>query len=119
MAGCKDYDEVYSTKTLTNGSIEQMSVYGGTKRYIDVDKFAEAICNFPAIDEHSANTVIFLLRSQPQIDVEEVKYGYWIEYSGDPDIITCSECDWGEPPVSKKYKRCPMCGAIMDGGKKE
>ena len=33
MAGCTDYDEVYSTKILTNGGIEQMSVYGGTKRY--------------------------------------------------------------------------------------
>ena len=53
----------------------------------------------------------------PAADVEEVRYGEWIEYSEDPNIITCSECDWGEPPVSKKYKRCPYCGAHMDGGK--
>ena len=46
--------------------------------YIDVDKFAEEICKFPAIDEHSANAVISLLRSQPTADVAEV--------------VSCSEC---------------------------
>jgi hypothetical protein len=67
------------------------------------------------------NTALFkardmfqLVRKTPAADVEPVRHGYWIEYSGDPNIITCSECDWGEPPVSKTYKRCPMCGAKMD-----
>lgn len=41
-------------------------------RYIDVDKFAEAICNFSAIDENTANAMIVLLRRQPAADVEEV-----------------------------------------------
>lgn len=40
--------------------------------YVDVDKFADAICNFSAIDEHSANAVILLLRRQPTADVVEV-----------------------------------------------
>lgn len=53
----------------------------------------------------------------PAADVAPVRHGEWIEYSGDPNIITCSECDWGEPPISKKYKRCPNCGARMDRGK--
>ena len=29
--------------------------------YIDVDKFAEKICNFQAIDEDAANAMIWLL----------------------------------------------------------
>ena len=40
--------------------------------YIDVDKFADAICIFPAIDEQSACAVISLLRRQSTADVAEV-----------------------------------------------
>ena len=42
-------------------------------RYIDVDKFAEKICNFQAIDEDCANKMIWLLRTFPTADVVEVK----------------------------------------------
>ena len=42
------------------------------KVYIDADKFAEEICNFPAIDEDSANAVISLLHRQPTADFVEV-----------------------------------------------
>jgi hypothetical protein len=37
--------------------------------YIDVDKFAEKICNFQAIDEDAANKMIWLLRTFPAADV--------------------------------------------------
>ena len=37
--------------------------------YIDVDKFAEKICNFQAIDEDTANKMIWLLRTFPTADV--------------------------------------------------
>ena len=50
-------------------------------------------------------------------DVAPVVHGKWIEYSGDPNIITCSECDWGTSPEEKGFKFCPNCGARMDGGK--
>ena len=52
------------------------------------------------------------------VDVAPVVHGEWIEYSGDPNIITCSECDWGTSPEEKGFKFCPNCGAIMDGGNK-
>ena len=41
-------------------------------RYIDADKFAEDVCVFNAIDEHSANAVISLLHRQPTADIVEV-----------------------------------------------
>ncbi len=41
--------------------------------YIDVDKFAEKICNFQAIDEDCANKMIWLLRTFPAENVEEKK----------------------------------------------
>ena len=48
--------------------------------YIDVEKFAEKICEFSGIDEKSANAVIYLLRKQPTADVAEV--------------VICKECKW-------------------------
>lgn len=94
--------------------------------YIDVDKFAEKICNFQAIDEDSANAVIYLLRSQPTADVEEVKHGIWLEkaekipnpwdeggYSIEIDYV-CSEC--GFINALGKTNGCPYCLAKMDGG---
>lgn len=39
-------------------------------RHIDADKFAEDICKLSAIDEHSANAVIFLLHEQPTVDIK-------------------------------------------------
>lgn len=44
--------------------------------YIDVDKFAEKICNFQAIDEDAANAMIWLLRTFPTADVVEVRAEY-------------------------------------------
>ena len=49
----------------------------------------------------------------PAADVAPVVHGEWIEYSGDPNIITCSECDWGTSPEEKGFNYCPNCGAYM------
>ena len=84
--------------------------------YIDVDKFAEKICNFQAIDEDSANAVIYLLRSQPTADVEEVKHGEWkpVPMFDEPDYdyisFECSCC--GNLEVCEE-NYCSECGADM------
>ena len=64
--------------------------------YIDVDKFAEKICNFQAIDEDSANAVIYLLRSQPTADVVPINEVYRLiaghsNYNGD-SILSALKC---------------------------
>lgn len=108
-------------------------------RYIDVEKFADEICNFPAIDEHSANAVILLLRRQPTADVAEVKHGHWIyqhrhrggfelkegyDRLGNPHMVTidnryetddpyCSIC--GKLNDGNSLNYCSNCGAKMDG----
>lgn len=48
--------------------------------------------------------------------VGERKRGHWIEHPEHP-IGDCSVCGERVPiySVSKKYKICPYCGAIMDG----
>ena len=42
------------------------------KKYVEVDAFAEAICNFQHIDEDAANNMIWLLRTFPTADVVAV-----------------------------------------------
>ena len=41
------------------------------KRFVEVDTFAEKICNFQHIDEDAANKMIWLLRTFPTADVVE------------------------------------------------
>ena len=89
--------------------------------YIDVDKFAEKICNFQAIDEDCATKMIWLLRTFPAADVVEVKHGVWskgTEPSGSV-YAHCSACNRKMNSYCYGYAHCPLCGAKMDGGKAE
>lgn len=91
-------------------------------KYIDVDKFAEAICNFRQIDEDAANAMIWLLRTFPTADVVEVVHAHWIEhphfnfeggYSG--ANYECSNCHYDDLYDLDDANYCPKCGAKMDG----
>ena len=90
-------------------------------RYIDADKFAEAICNFPAIDEHSANAVISLLHRHPTADVVEVKHALWELVNEDENVWMCTGKQGcgnefviieGDPFINEMFS-CPRCGARM------
>lgn len=59
-------------------------------------------------------TLQSVIDDMPTEDVIEVKHGKWIEYQI-PNIICCSECDWGTGVDEKSFKYCPNCGAKMDG----
>ena len=95
----------------------------GKSRYIDVDKFAEARCNFQQIDEDAANAMIWLLRTFPTADVVEVRHAYWKETNHITEskrgreihskLYNCSYCD--APNGRKKSSYCHWCGAKMDG----
>ncbi len=54
-----------------------------------------------------------IVKMQTAADVVEVKHGEWIEYQT-PNIICCSECDWGTGVDEKIFNYCPNCGAKMD-----
>ena len=50
-------------------------------------------------------------------DVDKVVHGRWEQYLI-PNILCCSNCDWGIDPLCKSTY-CPKCGAkmnIKDGG---
>lgn len=63
--------------------------------------------------ENAERYFLNLLAEQPVADVVEVKHGYWVEYQI-PNLVCCSECDWGTGVEEKFFKYCPNCGAKMD-----
>lgn len=69
--------------------------------YIDVDKFAEKICNFQAIDENAANAMIWLLRTFPTADVVEV--------------VRCKDCKHGQRNNYGQLKGHYICEYHQDG----
>lgn len=88
-------------------------------KYVDAEKIEKTLWDslrgYRHVKEKCAvKNCILEIEEAPTADVVEVKHGYWIEYSGDPNIITCSECDWGTGVDEKFFKYCPNCGAIMD-----
>lgn len=127
MATYNDYDEVYGVKTLTNGGVEQMSVYGGTKRYIDANSLKEDIAGARIIQKPKyldAEETFGIIDMQPTAEVEEVNHGYWIEgskykmnYSQVYRYYTCSNCRFTWElfeGAQKEFKRCPYCEFKMD-----
>lgn len=87
-----------------------------SKTYIELEKLAEDICNYPALDEHTANAMIWLIHRQPAAEVEVVKHGVWTRGSeGLSSYAHCSACNRKLNSYVYGYARCPICGAHMDG----
>lgn len=97
-------------------------------RYIDVERYS-----FPTLHQKEANdymkgwnTCLKSVLQQPTSDVEEVKHGYWkfinqaTNYLEAPygDTCHCSVCGFQIDVSETHFKRCPECGAKMDGERK-
>lgn len=54
----------------------------------------------------------------PTVDAKEVVHGRWIDRPSVKGQVYCSECATIERSTDSNYKsrRCPSCGAKMDGG---
>lgn len=69
------------------------------KKYVDVDKFAERICNFHQIDEDAANKMIWLLRTFPTAKVTEV--------------VRCKDCEHCHTSIDPKTQiSIRVCGYV-------
>lgn len=63
-------------------------------------------------DRRTWAKAICLLHDMQTADVAPVRHGKWEEYLI-PNILCCSNCDWGIDPLCKS-PYCPNCGAKMD-----
>ena len=106
-------------------------------RYIDADKLIETLKEIQ--QSHSPNLTkttnaaidlglslaMRMVRKEPTADVEEVKHGEWIinDYTGH---YICSICESYQPYETRGEYRdywdcdyCPICGARMDGERRD
>jgi len=94
-------------------------------KYIDADVVVRELCegcDFNGECFESCNKVKRILKI-PAADVEEVRHGEWkLNMDG---YISCSECECEPYRESRTidfdhlWKRCPNCGAKMDGKENE
>lgn len=94
-------------------------------RYIDADAILKDMCkwctNFgmdaPVCEEKECAYTL-LVKSEPTVDVMEVKHGHWIEINSDMGIYRCSQCRETVGCQTGSYF-CPNCGAKMDEEEKK
>ena len=80
-------------------------------------KIAEkyGLANGSALGRHTglADCIASEIADIPAADVDPVVHGRWIHYP-DCGVTKCSHCGWSIEECWES-KRCPECGAKMDG----
>lgn len=81
-------------------------------RYIDAEKikYTEYINGDVTVSKD-------LVEKIPTADVQEVRYGEWIE--SNYGICHCSECGFEYKSQAEVTQYCPVCGANMGGGESD
>lgn len=68
--------------------------------------------------EGKKDAIIEVAALAPIIEAEPVKHGRWMWDEANQGYY-CPHCPttfWKSPDVPDAFKRCPICGAKMDGG---
>ncbi len=70
------------------------------------------------ISYYEAIKTVDEMLSQPTIEAEPVVHGRWVKRPNTKGQVYCSECGTLEEITDNNFKskRCPNCGAKMDGG---
>jgi hypothetical protein len=92
------------------------------KRIIDaapvISKLAERALQAKGMECSLLGWVIDLLHIAPAVEL--VKRGRWEPREDVPGFVRCSVCHdcniYDEWPDGKKWRYCPQCGALLDGG---
>lgn len=86
--------------------------------YIDADQMLEDFKELHGRENdllncYNADWIESFIEGRPTVDVQEVRYGEWIE--SDYGICHCSECGFEYKSQAEVTQYCPGCGARMDG----
>lgn len=87
--------------------------------YIDREALVQRLNAYPVFPIFGEDgyflraTVIDVISKQPTADVVEVRNGKWKKVSEKYPRYVCTNCN--HLYNNKEYKRCPFCGAKMDG----
>ena len=91
-------------------------------------KYIEEICGRPIWTHQLAVKAVwdeikekskpdFIALCKETTETEPIRHGRWIKVSDKAPKYCCTECD--HLYNNKEYKRCPFCGAKMDGKENE
>ncbi len=94
-------------------------------RYIDADKFYNNYSDKWGLeyeDTGEIDRVAFAISHAPTADVVEVKHGEWKRIECGTICTNCNrvydnDFEFSYKQIKQYFKRCPDCGAKMDGGK--
>ena len=95
------------------------------KRLIDADglisRFCELANRLTADNWFHLDAITDEITDAPTVDAVEVVHGRWIDRPSMKGQVYCSECATIEKSTDSNYKsrRCPNCGAKMDGGNED
>lgn len=94
-------------------------------RLIDADRmkaYIDAQKGRPFIGCTIGEALKIMTDEQPTVEAETVQHGKWIRIYSRPGVFkylgwTCDKCGQrtGNEYAPQYYKRCPYCGAKMDG----
>lgn len=79
--------------------------------YIEREALIKELSN--SVEPFNTGSVFRTIRKQPAVNVAPVVHGRWICYP-DCGVTRCSHCGWSIEECWES-KRCPECGAKMDG----
>ena len=82
--------------------------------YIKRETAVRAVMAAKWVDGSDGAMAMKIVASPAAADVALVVHGRWIHYP-DCGVTRCSHCGWSIEECWES-KRCPECGAIMDGG---
>lgn len=89
--------------------------------YINKAELVENLDKFAS--EHLTPLLRTLIEKQPTADVEKVKHGEWKKLECGTICTNCNrvydkDFEFSYEKIKTYFKRCPECGAKMDGERK-
>lgn len=68
-------------------------------------------------DKDNEDEILLVIQNAPTLDYAPVRHGEWVRQDETYTRFQCSSCK--SENHGRRWPFCPICGAKMDGGKKD